>query len=513
MLLLLFVVLSYLLLWALAVINHPGYQFPIDLLGEQRNFAASSGTSLEEWLYEEQNVALSKLLANIAPGRNTEGLPNGTVVASPSKEDPDYFYQWTRDSAITALTLTRIASSEPGSPSSSKILDFLECYTALQSRLQHTSNPSGTFAELSGLGEPKFNADGSAFEGSWGRPQRDGPALRALALMAYLRLYNHTYPSLWASEDGKAWYSGLYEPILPADSVIKADLEYTSHHWRDGGFDLWEEMEGLHFYTAMVQKRALVEGAEIAEAFGDAGAHEWYRKEADAMEHLIKNFWNAEKGNLVATLVTPRSGLDCSIMLGSLHGINSEAAEEPFPPWSDEVLVSMLRLIADQQMRFPVNAAAAASNDPLAGTAVGRYPEDLYDGYGTSIGHPWFLCTASVAEVLYRTTVKLAQQRWLNITPIGLEFWGALNPNDIHSAANMTAGLAGFNRTLQQLQDVGDDFLAIVRQHADAEGCLSEQFNRVTGFEIGAPDLTWSYGALLEALEWRKRASDAAAYF
>ncbi|KAI9789153.1 MAG: Glucoamylase, intracellular sporulation-specific [Candelina submexicana] len=511
MLLLLFTVLAYLLLWALASDDCPVYQYPIELQEKQKTSAASYGTSLEDWLQEEQDVAFARLLANIAPGQNTEGVPNGTIVASPSKKAPDYFYQWTRDAAITALTLTRIASSDPGSLSSLEILNFLEYYASLQSRLQHQSNPSGTFADLSGLGEPKFNADGSAYEGSWGRPQRDGPALRALALITYLRLYNHTYPSLWAGEFGKGWYSDLYEPSMPADSVIKADLEYVSHYWRDAGFDLWEEMRGLHFFTAMVQKRALTEGAEIAGAFGDVGAQEWYKKQANAMERFVEGFWSKEEGHLVATLDTRRSGLDCGVVLGALHGTHSGVSKARFPPWSDEVLVSMLRLIEDQQMRFPVNAAAAASNDPLAGTAVGRYPEDVYDGYGTSIGHPWFLCTASVAEILYRTTVKLAAQGWLEITPVGLEFWGALNPDDIHNTGTIVAGLAEFNRTLRRLREVGDDFLAIVKQHADAEGSLSEQFDRVTGFESGAPDLTWSYGALLEALDWRKKALKAAA--
>lgn len=93
MILLLFVVLSYLLLWALASTEFPSNQYPINPKGAQQSSAASSGTSLEEWLHGEQDVALSKLLANIAPGQNTEGVPNGTIVASPSKKDPDYFYQ------------------------------------------------------------------------------------------------------------------------------------------------------------------------------------------------------------------------------------------------------------------------------------------------------------------------------------------------------------------------------------------------------------------------------------
>jgi glucoamylase len=34
---------------------------------------------------------------------------------------------------------------------------------------------------------------------------------------------------------------------------------------------------------------------------------------------------------------------------------------------------------------------------------------------------------------------------------------------------------------------------------------MSEQFDRVDGFERGARDLTWSYGAFLQAVEARKK--------
>ena len=60
----------------------------------------------------------------------------------------------------------------------------IQNYITAQAKLQTVSNPSGGLSS-GGLAEPKFNADGSAFTGSWGRPQRDGPALRATALIAY----------------------------------------------------------------------------------------------------------------------------------------------------------------------------------------------------------------------------------------------------------------------------------------------------------------------------------------
>ena len=51
--------------------------------------------SLEEWISQEEEIALDRLLANIAPGGSNVGpeAVNGTVVASPSREHPDYYYQ------------------------------------------------------------------------------------------------------------------------------------------------------------------------------------------------------------------------------------------------------------------------------------------------------------------------------------------------------------------------------------------------------------------------------------
>lgn len=60
----------------------------------------------------------------------------------------------------------------------------IEEYVNSQAYLQTVSNPSGGLSS-GGLGEPKYNVDMTAFTGAWGRPQRDGPALRATALVDF----------------------------------------------------------------------------------------------------------------------------------------------------------------------------------------------------------------------------------------------------------------------------------------------------------------------------------------
>lgn len=44
----------------------------------------------------------------------------------------------------------------------------IQNYFGAQAHLQGVSNPSGSLSDGTGLGEPKFNVDLSAFTGSWG---------------------------------------------------------------------------------------------------------------------------------------------------------------------------------------------------------------------------------------------------------------------------------------------------------------------------------------------------------
>jgi glucoamylase len=475
--------------------------------------------TLEAWIEKEERIALDKLLANVAPGgRNVQGrgVAHGTVIASPSVDEPDYWFQWVRDAAITMNSIVDVYADIPSSLLASRLSTILDAYASLQYDIQHTSNPSGTFTDLSGLGEPKFQVDGTPFTGSWGRPQRDGPALRALTLMHHLREYNASHPNLWSSSQAHNYFEPLYHASMPPNSVIKADLDYVSHYWNESGFDLWEEVEGLHFFTLMVSAKSLREGSDLARSFGDLGAADWYREQAGYIESLLTKFWNPIKGHLVETLWSKRTGLDCGLLLGSLHALPADTSSDEaiYPPWSDEILVSLLELTRDQRDRFPINSSPTSDDDDdrnelaFEGTGIGRYPEDVYDGYGTSNrgGNPWFLCTSSAAEILYRTASHITKNSNLTITSTGLPFYQSLLAT---SSLDVEIGAYGpsdalFHSVVEKLKIAGDEFLEVVKTHVDAEGSMSEQFDRVTGFMRGARDLTWSYGAFLGAVRARK---------
>lgn len=140
----------------------------------------AAGT-LNTFVTQEQAIAVDGVLANIG-GLNSslvEGASPGVVVASPSTVNPNYFYTWTRDSALTYTML--IDELIFGNLSLRKTI---EDYTAAQAVLQTVTNPSGSLWPAGdGLGEPKFYTNLTRYDGTWGRPQRDGPALRAIAFM------------------------------------------------------------------------------------------------------------------------------------------------------------------------------------------------------------------------------------------------------------------------------------------------------------------------------------------
>jgi glucoamylase len=95
----------------------------------------------------------------------------------------------------------------------SKIQDYLQA----QAVLQTVSNPSGALSSGRGLGEPKYYVNLTRFNGAWGRPQRDGPALRATALITYAR---------WLLGTGDS--SDADEARTQVWPVVQNDLNYVA---------------------------------------------------------------------------------------------------------------------------------------------------------------------------------------------------------------------------------------------------------------------------------------------
>jgi glucoamylase len=265
--------------------------------------------------------------------------------------------------------------------------------------------------------------------------------------------------------------SRLYNSKASAGSVIKRDLEFVSHNWRRPSFDLWEEVEGDHFYTRMVQRRAMLEGADFASAMGDSGAAQWYAQQGREIERDLNNFWDSSRGHLLTTrnrtggIDYKNSQLDSAIILGLLHGSMGDG----FMSFKDYRVQATINKMADAFYRvYPINRDSS-----IPGLAIGRYPEDLYAGANFNGGNPWVLTTFAFAEAYYRMAEEYQD--------------------------------AGNSAKATEFTNLGDAYVNRVQYHSHTDGSLNEQIDRYSGYMMSVEDLTWNYASALTAYFARVR--------
>jgi glucoamylase len=236
---------------------------------------------LDEWISKQMSISFKTILKNIHPPGTTRGF----LAASLSTSHPDYFYTWTRDAALVVRVLCDLPETED---------NLLKDYVEFQVDTQNTP----TVCQC--LGEPKFNPDGSAFSGPWGRPQNDGPAERAITLMKIINRFKGKHDDF------------IKKTIMTA---LKKDLDYTARVWEEPCFDLWEEVNGIHFYTLMVMRRALMDGYYFFN-------NKKYQSTANDIQKRLETFWSPEENYIRVTQdeqsgVNKTSGLDVSVLLAA----------------------------------------------------------------------------------------------------------------------------------------------------------------------------------------------------
>ncbi|MGA2706556.1 MAG: glycoside hydrolase family 15 protein [Isosphaeraceae bacterium] len=456
---------------------------------------------LDPWLKSENGVATTRLFNNL--------LPNGAVIASPANRvfndpcHPDYYYHWVRDGSLAMDVLVSLYANSPDQSIRDRSLKQLMSYIDFSLNLQQTNNLSSVFGR--GLGEPKFITDGSPIQCGWGRPQNDGPALRAASLCRLAnRLLDSGQPDLVTLVKTK-----LYDSVLPTNSLIKRDLEYVSHFWGDSCIDLWEESGGHHFYTRMVQRRALRDGAVLARRLTDGGAADFYSAQAAALENAIQGHWDPGRGLLIGTLDMegPRdnnnnnyktSGLDVAVALGVLHA--NTPGDDFFSPTDDKVLATAQKLTASFGF-YKINRTTQDDQGEVLGTAIGRYPEDRYFG-----GNPWFLCTAAMGELYFRAANLWESKGSLTVSDSSKAFFSSLASSrfsSLQSGQTLSRSDPAFDDVLSTLRAAGDAQLRRVKYHAASDGSLSEQYFRDNGYSMSFGDLSWSYASILTATAWR----------
>jgi glucoamylase len=443
----------------------------------------SPDAPLADWMERQRKLSAAAMLDCISAERLVRRRTAfgqvirpaaGSVVASTAfgayDPDPDYFFHWLRDSAIVIDALRTLIEDGADAPGLARRAgDFVRFSLALSSldgraldaaAIESAAQPAfrqylRSAEELRAAfgarlaGETRFNPDGSLDVLKWARPQHDGPALRALAVM-------------------RLWRLGAFDEARlrkAARRLIERDLAFTQRCWARPSFDIWEEEIGHHYYTRLVQSAALAEGAAWIDQAGEVApadrAAAW-RAAARKIDGRLDEHWD---GAIYRSRVGPKANeekaLDIAVILAVIHAGRAHGAHSPLDPKAQATLVRLEALFAAE---YPINQA----RPPGHGVAMGRYRGDHYYSGGA-----YYFATLGAAQFCYRLAA-------------------ALPPDDA------AAALAR-----------GDGFVATVRAYTPASGQLSEQFDQASGRQTSAKSLAWSHAALITAVAARRAAERA----
>jgi glucoamylase len=385
---------------------------------------------------ETFNSSFKHIMANL----NNPRVTTGAIIASPSQNSPNYFYHWLRDAGLTMMSVVDLYTSPLPQDTKLALERRIYQWIDFEKRLQSRAGGNSEWQ----LGEPLFTVAGDLYPNGWGRPQTDGPGIRSLAMTKF------AFALISQGRVNEA--RNLYASGLPATTPIKKDLEFVAHHWQDQSFDVWEEVRGEHFFTQLALRAAMLKGADLAEYFDDRGAAGYYRIQAQKIESALLAHRSQSRDYIIPTLnqtggwQNRTSELDVSIVIASLYFSIGDGFFTPKEAW---VVKTANKLESTFASVYHI------SHDGQPVPAIGRYPEDQYDGSGMNGGNPWILATNSFAEYYCRK-----------------------------SPDSMPRGRLYLDRTMR---------------HMGPNGEMSEQYNRQSGFLQGAHDLTWSYASFLRA--------------
>jgi len=392
--------------------------------------------SLDRWVDRQYRRAAEYMLLSVSPVGLSKSRPGfgqtirparGAIVASPVlasyDPDPDYFFHWYRDSAVV-LDALRVLYDDGtvGDEALAHVGDFVRFSLALAAldgrALAASANWRGAVSadfekflrsdeELSQVhghavaADTRVNPDGTLDISRWARPQHDGPALRALALLRWMK---------HAVNDRDLEHA--------LDQLIGADLAFVLSHGSRSCYDIWEEERGLHFYTLLVSRAALDSGSRWLESKNVKPEAAACRAGADRIAAMLPDYWS-EAGYYRSRVLdgAPRSSkeLDIAVILAALH-----AGPEGGGTVDDERMhATLAQLEALFEREYPINQNRAAHLGP----ALGRYSGDVYYSGGA-----YYFATLAGAEFCFRAASTRGRDPFLRRGDAYLETVRAYTP-------------------------------------------------------------------------------------
>jgi glucoamylase len=434
--------------------------------------------SLDLWVDHQFRYAVQAMLMSVSPlgilktrpGFGQRIVPKkGAIIASPVlgnyDPEPDYFFHWFRDSAIVVDSLRLAFEARAlGLEAITQLADFVQFsleLAALDGRrlLEEPAwrsrvapdfvrflRPVSELASVRGervAADTRVNPDGTLDISRWGRPQNDGPSLRALALLRWTSLQ----PRLLGAELD-----------VRLASLLRQDLAFARTHWQEPCYDIWEEEKGLHYYTLRVAACALEGGAAWLRESREEGEAQACAAEAAAIARLLDDYWLEDqqyyRSRMLEGGAHSSKDLDIAVILAAIHAPEVGGAHAARDP---RMHATLARLEAMFDSAYAINH----SRPPERGPALGRYAGDGYYSGGA-----FYFSTLAGAEFCFRAAAA------------------ASNPVPLIRR--------------------GDAYLETVRAFTAPGGDMSEQFDQRTGAQSSARHLAWSYAAFISCVMARR---------
>ncbi|HEY1891177.1 MAG TPA: glycoside hydrolase family 15 protein [Steroidobacteraceae bacterium] len=432
---------------------------------------------LADWIDRQYANAARQMLRSISPLGIVKTRPGfdqtirpapGAVVASPVPAsydpDPDYFFHWYRDSAIVIDSLRLVHAAGQVGAEAPRLFGQFVRFSGTLARLDGRElaaaasewrprvaagfvqflRPDTELERVHGdavLAETRVNPDGTLDISNWGRPQNDGPALRALAVLRWLRAVS-------------------LDAELQAECarLLRADLRFTRAHCQESCFDIWEEERGMHYFTLRVSAQALDDGADWLEAQGERAEAGRCRAASQAIRGTLDGYWLGERGYYRSRTLdsgeTSAKELDIAVILAALQAADDAATHSVRDP---RIHATLGVLDSVFEADYPINHQRPAARGP----ALGRYRGDRYYSGGA-----YYFSTLAAAELCFRA--------------------------------------ARGNGGREALLARGDRYLETVRAFTPESGDMSEQFDQRTGEQTSAKHLAWSYAAFISCAAARR---------
>jgi glucoamylase len=118
-----------------------------------------------------------------------------------------------------------------------------------------------------------------------------------------------------------------------------------------------------------------------------------------------------------------------------------------------------------------------------------------------------------MAELFYRAAYDFQTNGNLSVTNTSLPFWTYFAPTaELTAGSSYSSDSTTFTAAMSALEGWGDAFMRRVKYHSPSDKRLAEEYDRETGNNTGATDLTWSYASVLNAAFARARLMNDTGY-